>query len=76
MNRWPDRRVGEKGVDLTLRVPRALSPGDSTFVIEYSSDLMNWVPRSWSPNTPFLLEARDPNPATVSKRFVRIRAVH
>jgi hypothetical protein len=76
MNRWSDRRVGENGVDLTLRVPRAPSSGDSTLVIEYSSDLMNWVPGSWLPNTPFLLEAPDPNPTTVSKRFVRIRAAH
>ncbi len=61
---------------LTLRVPRAPSPGDSTPVIEYSSDLMNWVPGTLLSNTPFLLEARDPDPATVAKRFVRIRAAH
>jgi hypothetical protein len=61
---------------LTLRVPRAPSPGDSTPVIEYSSDLMNWTPGTLLSNTPFLLEARDPNPATAAKRFVRIRAAH
>ncbi|MEY3897559.1 MAG: hypothetical protein RLZZ214_3080 [Verrucomicrobiota bacterium] len=61
---------------LTLRVPRAPSPSDSTPVIEYSSDLMNWVPGTPLSNTPFLLEARDPTPATTAKRFVRIRATH
>jgi cytochrome c5 len=61
---------------LTLRVPRAPSPGDSIPVIEYSSDLRNWVPGTLLSNTPFLLEARDPNPATAAKRFVRIRAAH
>ncbi len=62
---------------LTLRVPRAPSPGDSTPVIEYSSDLTNWVPGTFLSNTPFLLEARDPDPAAAhAKRFVRIRARH
>ncbi|MEO8615649.1 MAG: Ig-like domain-containing protein [Luteolibacter sp.] len=61
----------------TLRVPRAPSPGDATPVIEYSSDLTNWVPGTLLSNTPFLLEARDPDPAiTHAKRFVRIRAQH
>lgn len=61
---------------LTLRVPRAPSPGDSAAIIEYSSDLMNWTPGTLLSNTPFLLEARDPNPATAAKRFVRIHAAH
>lgn len=62
---------------LTLRVPRAPSPGDSTPVIEYSSDLTSWVPGTLLSNTPFLLEARDPDPAiSHAKRFVRIRAAH
>lgn len=61
---------------MTLSIPRAPSPADSTPVIEYSSDLTNWVPGTLLSNTPFLLEARDPLPATHSKRFVRIRAAH
>ncbi len=61
----------------TLRVPRAPSPSDATPVIEYSSDLTSWVPGTLLSNTPFLLEARDPDPAiSHAKRFVRIRAAH
>ncbi len=60
-----------------LRVPRAPSPSDAMPVIEYSSDLTNWIPGTLLSNTPFLLEARDPDPAiTHGKRFVRIRAAH
>ena len=60
----------------TLRIPRAPSPGDATAVIEFSSDLSHWVPGVLIHDTPFLLEARDPNPDYVDpKRFVRVRAV-
>ncbi len=59
----------------TLRIPRAPSPIDATAIIEFSSDLFTWVPGTLIQNTPFLLEARDPDPALVhAKRFVRIRA--
>jgi hypothetical protein len=60
---------------LTLSIPRAPAPADSTAIIEYSSDLTNWVPGTLITNTPFLLEARDPDPAVShAGRFVRIRA--
>jgi hypothetical protein len=59
----------------TLRIPRGPSPSDASAVIEFSSDLNHWVPGVVISNTPFLLEARDPNPGYVDpKRFVRVRA--
>lgn len=62
-------------VYLTLSVPRAPSPADSTAIIEFSSDFITWVPGILITNTPYLLEARDPDPAiSHAKRFVRIRA--
>ena len=62
---------------LTLRVPHAPSPADSIPVIELSTDLTSWVTGTLLSNTPFLLEARDPDPAiSHAKRFVRIRAAH
>lgn len=60
---------------LTLSIPRSPSPVDATAIIEYSSDLNHWVPGTVLSNTPFLLEARDPDPAVShAGRFVRIRA--
>ena len=60
---------------LTLRVPRFLAPSDATAIIEYSSNLQNWVPGVILTNTPFILEVRDPDPAlSHAERFVRIRA--
>ncbi|MBC8127187.1 MAG: hypothetical protein H8M99_08610 [Gloeobacteraceae cyanobacterium ES-bin-144] len=60
---------------LTLSIPRGPSPSDATAIIEYSSDLKSWVAGTLITNTPFLLEARDPDPALAhAKRFVRVRA--
>ena len=60
---------------LTLSIPRSLAPADATALIEYSSDLKNWVSGTVLMNTAFLLEARDPDPAVShSQRYVRIRA--
>jgi hypothetical protein len=59
----------------TIRTPRGPSPGDASAVIEFSSDFSHWVPGVLISNTPFLLEARDPDPDFVhAKRFVRVRA--
>ncbi len=60
---------------LTLSVPRYLAPSDASATIEFSSDFEYWVPGVILANTPFLLEARDPDPAmSHAGRFVRIRA--
>ena len=60
---------------LTLAIPRSQAPSDATVIIEYSSDLERWVPGTILTNSPFLLEARDPDPAIGhAERFVRIRA--
>ena len=49
--------------------------GDVATRVEFSSDFVNWVPGVTFTNTPFLLEVRDPDPATLHpKRFTRIRA--
>ena len=59
----------------TLRIPRAPSPSDASAVIEFSSDFTHWYPGVLISDTPFLLEARDPDPDFVHpKRFVRVRA--
>jgi hypothetical protein len=65
------------GVDqyLTLSIPRAPSPADSTVIVEFSSNLIHWSPGIMTPSTtPFLLEVRDSLPAPQQKRFTRIRA--
>jgi hypothetical protein len=60
---------------LTLSVPRALAPGDVTLGIEVSADLSNWQPATVTANTPWLFEARDPQPASGSgQRFIRLNA--
>jgi hypothetical protein len=59
----------------TMRTPRAPAPGDAAVGVEFSSDLIHWVPGVNVSNTPFLLEVRDPTPAAGQpERFTRIRA--
>jgi hypothetical protein len=59
----------------TIRTSRAPAPGDVSTRVEFSSDLLNWVPGVKFTDTPFLLEVRDPLPASGrTKRFTRIRA--
>jgi hypothetical protein len=59
----------------TFSTSRAPAPGDVSTSVEFSSDFINWVPGVNVTNTPFLLEARDPDPAASHpKRFARIRA--
>jgi len=60
---------------LSLSVPRALAPGDVALSIEVSPDLATWQPATVFTNTPWLLEARDPVPASnAGRRFIRLKA--
>ena len=60
---------------LSLSVPRALAPGDVALGIEVSSDLTTWQAATVTTNTPWLLEAHDPLPASNSaQRFIRLKA--
>ncbi len=59
----------------TMSIPRAPALGNTSAEIDFSSDLINWVPGVKLTDTPFLLEVRDPSPAAGQpKRFTRIRA--
>jgi hypothetical protein len=59
----------------SMRLGRSPAPGDVTAGVEFSSDLMQWVPGVNVAATPFLLEVRDPDPAaTHPNRFTRIHA--
>lgn len=59
----------------TMSIPRGTGPGDSSAAVDFSSDLIHWVPGVNVTNTPFLLEVRDPDPASGQpNRFTRIRA--
>jgi hypothetical protein len=59
---------------LALSVPRAFAPSDVATRIEVSSDMHTWLPATITTNTPWLLEARDPLPASVStSRFIRLK---
>ena len=60
---------------LTLSIPRSTSPSDATAIIEFSSDLNQWVSGIILTNSAFLLEVRDPDPSiSHAARYVRIRA--
>ena len=59
----------------TFSTSRAPAPGDVATRVEFSSDLINWVPGVTVTDTPFRLEVRDPFPAAGQpERFTRIRA--
>jgi hypothetical protein len=59
----------------TYRISRAPSPGDASVVVEFSSDLVQWVPGVVMTSTDFVLDVRDPEPASGhSRRMVRVRA--
>lgn len=59
---------------LALSVPRAFAPSDVATGIEVSSDMHTWLPATITTNTQWLLEARDPLPASVStNRFIRLK---
>ncbi|GAA5478058.1 Ig-like domain-containing protein [Haloferula helveola] len=58
----------------TYRISRAPAPADGTVVVEFTSDFVTWVPGVILTDTPFLLDVRDPDPASLhQKRFARIR---
>lgn len=59
----------------TYRISRAPAPGDVTVIVEFSSDFMTWTPGVVMASTDFVLDVRDPDPASLHpERFVRIRA--
>lgn len=59
----------------SMRLSRSPAPGDVTAGVEFSSDLIQWVPGVNVATTPFLLEVRDPAPAANhSNRFTHIHA--
>lgn len=61
---------------LTLSIPRYPAPSDASVVVEFSSDMVSWVPGIVITSTPFLLEVRDVDPAAVHRsRFTRIQAI-
>lgn len=60
---------------LTLSIPRSTAPTDASAIIEFSSDLNQWVSGIILTNSAFLLEVRDPDPSiSHAERYVRIRA--
>ncbi|MCB1130108.1 MAG: hypothetical protein KDN05_03200, partial [Verrucomicrobiae bacterium] len=59
----------------TYRISRAPAPGDSAVVVEFSSDFVDWVAGVVMVDSDFVLDVRDPAPASAhEKRFVRVRA--
>lgn len=59
----------------TMSIPRGPVPGDASAAVDFSSDLIHWDSGVTITNSPFLLEVRDPLPASGQpKRFTRIHA--
>ena len=56
---------------LTLSIPRSLSPTDATAIIEYSSDLKNWVPGTLLTNTPIPARSPRSGPGCQPRRALR-----
>ncbi|MCP5532628.1 MAG: hypothetical protein H7A49_09410 [Akkermansiaceae bacterium] len=59
----------------TYRISRAPAPGDTSVIVEFSSDFVEWVAGVVMIDSDFVLDVRDPSPASAhEKRFVRVRA--
>jgi hypothetical protein len=59
----------------TISMPRAPAPRGAATQVEFGTDLIHWTLGVNVPNTTFLLEVRDPLPASGQpKSFTRIHA--
>lgn len=59
----------------TYSISRAPGPGEGQVVVEFSSDLVNWVPGVVLVDTDFVVDVRDPDETALHPtRVVRVRA--